>query len=183
MLVKYNSDSLNYETISNSVPLVPRLEYSVNLLNEIIDLIEVKRYNLKESNRFLINDFDKNIESHLNLIKLEQSVTFCLEVLLQIKNKTNSVSDVKSIPKILSSSISVIRVVSAKLFDIIPDCSHKLSELSVHLGSIVLDSAAITQAKFDFGNSNDESVIFLDEVKLMVDSKISKQYPNLDFMK
>jgi hypothetical protein len=51
------------------------------------------------------------------------------------------------------------------------------------LGSILLDSAALTKAKFDFGNSNDESSIFLDEVKLIVDSKISKQYPNLDFLK
>lgn len=183
MLVKYNLDSLNYETISNSVPLVPRLEYSVNLLNEIITMVETKRYNLKESNHFLINDFDEKNESHVNFIKLEQSVSFCLDILLQIRNKINCISSVKSIPKLLSSSISVIRIASAKLFDILPYCSHKLSELSVHLGSIVLDSASITQAKFDFSDSNDESVIFLDKVKLMADSKISKQYPNLDFLK
>ncbi len=77
----------------------------------------------------------------------------------------------------------MIRTVSAQLFDIIPNCSRRLSELSVHLGSIVLDSAALTKARFDFSQSNKESSTLLNEVKLMVDSKISKQYPNLDFFK
>jgi hypothetical protein len=77
----------------------------------------------------------------------------------------------------------MIRTVSAQLFDIVPLCSQKLSELSVHLGSIVLDSAVLTKASFDFSQSNKESYIILDEVKLMADSKLSKQYPNLDFSK
>lgn len=183
MLIKYRIDSLDHNTISHSVPLVPRLEYSVNLLNDIIDVIEEKRFDLRVSNQYLINDFDENDESALDSIKLEQLVAFSLEILFQIKNRTKSISDVTSITKILPSSIHIIRIVSAKLFDILPNCSQKLSELSVHLGSILLDSAALTQAKFDFSNSNDESTIFLDEVKLMVDSKISKQYPNLDFLK
>ena len=72
---------------------------------------------------------------------------------------------------------------SVQLFDIIPNCSQKLSELSAHLGSIVLDSAALTKARFDFSQSNEESSALLNEVKLMVDSKINKQYPNLDFFK
>ena len=77
----------------------------------------------------------------------------------------------------------MIRTISAQLYEILPECSQKLSELSVHLGSIVLDSATLTKARFDFSLSNEESALLLDEVKLMVDSKISKQYPNLDFFK
>ena len=61
--------------------------------------------------------------------------------------------------------------------------SQKLSEISVHLGSIILDSATITKAQFDFNQTNLDSTSFLDEVKLMVDSKINKQYPHLDFFK
>ena len=49
------------------------------------------------------------------------------------------------------------------------------------MGSIVLDSATLTTAQFDFSQSNTQSSLLLDEVKLMVDSKISKQYPHLDF--
>jgi len=77
----------------------------------------------------------------------------------------------------------MIRTVSAQLFDVIPHCSQKLAELSVQLGSIVLDSAALTKARFDFSHSNEESASILDEVKLMADSKLCKQYPNLDFLK
>ena len=41
----------------------------------------------------------------------------------------------------------------------------------------------LTTASFDFSQSNNESSTSLNEVKLMVDSKLSKQYPNLDFFK
>ncbi len=161
MLVKYSVDSLNPDTISHSVPLVPRLEYSVNLLNEIIDVIEKKRFDLKDSNQYFMNNFDENDESELNSIKLEQSVALSLEILFQIRNRTSRISDVTSITEILPSSIHVIRIVSAQLFEILPHCSQKLSELSVHLGSILLDSASLTKAKFDFGNSNDDVHTFL----------------------
>ena len=73
------------------------------------------------------------------------------------------------------------RIASAKLYRFLPSCSHKLSELSLHLGSIVLDSAILTKASFNFSQSNKESAELLDELNLIVDSKLSKQYPNLDF--
>ncbi len=76
-----------------------------------------------------------------------------------------------------------MRTISAKLFVLFPSCSQQLSELSVHLGSIVLDSAALTKARFDFNKSNHLSSTLLDEVKLMADSKLNKQYPLVDFFK
>jgi hypothetical protein len=75
----------------------------------------------------------------------------------------------------------MMRTISAQLVDILPQSSKHLSELSVHLGSIILDSATLTTARFDFSHSNIESSLMLDEVKLMIDSKINKQYPLLDF--
>ena len=93
------------------------------------------------------------------------------------------ISNIGSIPEVLPSTIPMIRTVSAQLFDLIPNCSQKLSEISVHLGSIVIDSAALTTARFDFSQSNYESSSNLNKVKLMVDSELSKQYPNLDFLK
>ena len=183
MLVNCSVDSLENENISYSVTLVPRLQYSLNLLDEIIDILEIKRNNLKILNQYLKTDFDEHDESHHKAIKLEETVLFSLDILLQIKKITCSISGVTSIPKILPSSIPLIRTISAQLFGILPNCSQKLSELSVHLGSIVLDSAALTTARFDFIQSNQESTNLLDKVKLMVDSKLSKQYPNLDFFK
>ncbi len=181
MLVKCDIGTLEYATISHSVTLVPRLEYSVNLLDEIVEILEKKRNELKKSNN--VTDFDETDKTHLKAIELERIVAFSLEVLSQIKKRIGRISGVNSITKVLPASISTIRTVSAQLFDIVPHCSHKLSELSIHLGSIVLDSAALTNARFDFSQSNEESSTLLNEVKLMVDSKINKQYPNLDFFK
>jgi len=183
MLAKCSVNTLEYYTISNSVTLVPRLGYSVNLLDEIVDILKMKRNELKKSNKDLVLDFDESDKTHLKTIKLEQIMAYSLEILLQIKKRIGRISNVRSVLEVLPSSVPMIRTVSAQLFDILPNCSQKLSELSVHLGSIVLDSAVLTKARFDFSQSNEESSILLDEVKLMVDSKLSKQYPNLDFFK
>ena len=183
MMIKYKVDALVCENISHSVTLVPRLTYSTNLLSEIIDTIKKQRNDLKKSNKSLIVFFDESDKSHIAAIELERILAFSLETLTQIKKRTSEVLGLRSIPKILPSSVQIIRTISAQLFDIVPGCSQKLSELSVHLGSIILDSAILTKARFDFSQSNYDSTMFLDEVKLMVDSKLSKQYPNVDFYK
>ncbi len=171
------------ENISYSVTLTPRLEYSASLLNDILETISQKRENLMQINKDLVSDFKESDKFQLKAIELEKIIAFSLEILIIIKRKITSITNVTSIPQILPSSIPMIRTISAQLYELIPDCSQKLSELSVHLGSIVLDSAALTHASFDFNQSNTESSTLLDEVKLMVDSKISKQYPNVDFFK
>ena len=183
MLIKCDVSTLEYVHISHSVTLVPRLEYSINLLDGIIEILKKKRRDLKKLNRSLIVDFDETDITHLKAIDLERIMAFSLEILSQIKKRTERISSVNSIPQVLPTIIPLIRTISAQLFDIVPNCSQKLSELSVHLGSIVLDSAALTKARFDFSQSNEESSTLLNEVKLMVDSKINKQYPNLDFFK
>ena len=183
MLVKCSVNPLEIENISHSVTLVPRLEYSVNLLDEIIEILKEKQSTLKETNKELVHDFDESDKTLIDSLKLEHLVTYSLEILIHVKTNMKHISNVGSIPEILPPSIPMIRTVSAQLFDIIPNCSQKLSEISVHLGSIVLDSAALTTARFDFSQSNDKSSTSLNEVKLMVGSKLSKQYPNLDFFK
>ena len=183
MLINYSIDTIESTNTSHSVTLVPRLDYSVNLLNDIIEILQEKKIELKNVNQYLITDFDKNDKSHLKNIKLEHLVIYSLDILVKIKNQIGSISGINSIPEILPSSIPMIRIVSAKLFVLFPMYSQKLSELSVHLGSIVLDSAALTKARFNFSKSNHMSAMLLDEVKLMTDSKLNKRYPLVDFYK
>ena len=183
MLVKCSVNSIEIENISHSVTLVPRLEYSMNILDDIIDVLNDRQIQLKKSNQDLIHDFDEFDKVHVDALKFEHLVVFSLEILLSIKKNMGKISNIGSIPEVLPSTIPMIRTVSAQLFDLIPNCSQKLSEISVHLGSIVIDSAALTTARFDFSQSNYESSSNLNKVKLMVDSKLSKQYPNLDFLK
>ena len=183
MLIKYSADPLVIENISHSVTLVPRLKYSMNLLDEIIDILISRQSDLKNANRFLICDFDESDKTHLNAVRLEYSIVLALDTLQQIKKSMTGISNVGRIPDILTPFIPVIRAVSAQLFGVVPACSPKLSEISVHLGSIVLDSAALTAASFDFSHSNTRSSTLLDKVKLMAGSKLNKRYPNVDFSK
>ena len=183
MLVNYSIDTIESTNASHSVTLVPRLDYSVNLLNDIIEILQEKKIELKNVNQYLITDFNEDNKFHLKNIKLEHLVVYSLDILDKIKNQIGSISGINSIPKILPSSIPMIRIVSAKLFVLFPMYSQKLSELSVHLGSIVLDSAALTKARFNFSKSNHMSAMLLDEVKLMTDSKLNKRYPLVDFYK
>ena len=171
-------DSIN---ISQTRTIVPRLYYSANLLAKIVDVLEKEKSKLTKSNQVLITEYDDQDTTCVKAIDLERTVSFSMEILYFIQKRIQTVTRIDEIPKIFPSLIPMIRTISAQLVDILPESSKQLSELSVHLGSIVLDSATLTTAQFDFSHSNIESSLMLDEVKLMVDSKLSKQYPLLDF--
>jgi hypothetical protein len=173
--------SMESTNISQTRTIVPRLYYSNDLLGKIIDVLRYKKNTLKKSNRLLIRELENDDPTYLGAIDLERTMSFCLETLDHVQKNMNSISRIDEIPKIFPSLVPVIRTISAKLVEIHPESSQHLSELSVHMGSIVLDSATITTAQFDFSQSNTQSSLLLDEVKLIVDSKISKQYPHLDF--
>ncbi len=76
MLVKCSVNSLEVENISHSVTLVPRLEYSMNLLDEIIDVLNGKQSELKETNKDLVHDFDESDKTHVDALTLEHLVTY-----------------------------------------------------------------------------------------------------------
>jgi len=171
-------DSVN---ISQTRTIVPRLYYSNNLLAKIIDVLKNKKSKLSNSNKILITEYDDQDPTCIKEIDFERTVSFSIEILYFIQKRIRAVSRIDEIPQIFPSLVPMMRTISAQLVDILPESSKHLSELSVHLGSIALDSATLTTAQFDFSHSNIESSLILDEVKLMVDSKLSKQYPHLDF--
>ena len=178
MMIKYRTSS--HDNTCHNVTLVPRLEYSEVLLAGIIRDLRAHKASVKSLNKKMLVSENNTI---LCSIKLERTLAFSLETLLQVRQKIRSIAGVASIPRLLPPAIPAVRVISAQIHSTMPECSKKLCELSVHLGSIVLDSASLSTAKFDFSRSNHESSIFLDKVKLIVDSKINKQYGNLDSFK
>jgi len=179
-MTNLNLFDLESGNMMKTVTIIPRLQYSNRLLDGIVDVLENKRNELQKLNRFLS---DLNDDSIIRTLDSEKTIAFSLEILNHIKKRMDSVSGVNSIPELLPLTIPILRNVSAQLFNLLPVCSQNISELSVHLGSIILDSAILTEARFDFSQSNIESSFMLNEVKLIADSKISKQYPNLDFLK
>ena len=76
MLVNYSLDSIESENASNSVTLVPRLDYSVNLLTGIIEILQEKRIELKNLNEYLVTDFKENEKSHVQSVELEHLVVY-----------------------------------------------------------------------------------------------------------
>ncbi len=181
MLIKNTSCSRPpSDTISHSVTLVPRLEYCAGLLDEAVCIMERMTAEIRSSNRNIACDPDDSDWNHADSVEQERTAVFSLEVLLLVRMRLQRVSDVGMIPGALSPLVPVIRTVSAGLHKTAPDCSQNLSKLSIYMGSIILDSAALTRARFDFEQSGRESSVLLDKVKLMADSKISKQYPNVD---
>ena len=183
LVTKYEHKPEFPETISGSVSISPRLEYSANMLDEVITIIQTDLAKIRESNRYEIGDLRTGDTRTVLLLETEHKVSFSLNVSLEVQKKIHNIHNVNSIIEILPSTIPVIRTISAKLFDILPACSVKLSEVSVHLGSIVLDSAILTKASFDFCHPSDEWSSLFDEAKLIADSKLCKQYPNVDFLK
>lgn len=163
----------------HSMTLMPRLEYCLNLLEEIISELQKNHHSIRKENKH-ISCTTPTTEELLNL-ELERKLSFSLESLLKIQQKLFSISVITTAPIVIAPLVPAIRTISAQLYSILPLSSQKLSELSIYLGSIGLDSATLIDGSFDFSKSNLESKSLLDEVKLIVDSKISKLYPNLDF--
>ena len=87
--------------ISYSVTLVPRLEYAVNSLDNIVATLSDKQCQIKGLNMDLVNNSDQLDKTQIAALKLEYLVTFSLEVLLQIKDRTRQISHIRSIPEIL----------------------------------------------------------------------------------
>lgn len=175
-----NADSVN---ALQSMSLVPRLNYSNDLLSKIIQILKKKKTLTKRSTQMILQDCDSTEKACQEAIDTEKILSLSIEILTQIQKRSNMVSNVTSIPEIMPSAIPMIRTISANLHQVSPKSSLMLSELSVHLGSIIVDSAAICKAKFDFSELNAQSAILVDEVKLIVDSKIDKQYSNLETSK
>lgn len=169
-----------YETVFQTVTIVPRLDYSAKLASDIARDLGAKKVAVRSSNKALLKDSGGD-DALYDAIEVEKTLEFSLEILLYARQNIRSVSEMPGIPKILLPTVHAIRTVSAQLHCVMPECSQRLCELSVHLGSIVLDSASMSAAKFDFAQSNSEASLLLDEVKLIVDSKINKQYYNLGF--
>ena len=142
-----------------AAPLAPRLWHSRMLLGGVLEEL---RGSLRRGGRAGC--------------RLED-VEFAIEAVSLISRASGRVSGVAGIPSELAPSVQAARAVSAALRRGMPGCSGMLSEASVHLGSVVLDSAAISRSRLDLGRSNDESAAMLAEAKLIACSRSGERRP------
>lgn len=77
------------------------------------------------------------------------------------------------------AAIAVLRRVSSALYAAYPAQSALLCEASSVLGGVLADSAAMADARLDFGRSNAASSAALAQAKLTAESKLGRLYPDM----
>ncbi len=163
--------------------ITPRLEYCAYLLKVILEKLQKEHSALQKTN---LEFYSKNAELTENAdfkkqIEIQANLSCTIGALKAAKSRLESVSQIDDIATVISPLISIIRMINSNIYANMPNSSHDLIELSTTLGSIVMDSGSLVEAKFDFKQTNLESTRILAEVNLIVKSKIRTQYPNLNF--
>ena len=176
----------NVETnvVMRTSTLRPRLEYATLLVDKILDTLnqdrsEIRRINqsnYEKSNKKILNsEFKEGLVSDLKISR-------AIESLRQARRCMDSVFGLGNIVFVLAPTISIVRTVRSQLFGLSTGADLSLGELSLILGGIIIDAGHITSTNLDFDEANRKSCLLLDEAKLIADSKISKQFPNVDFL-
>ncbi|MGQ0794985.1 MAG: hypothetical protein ACT4N5_02215 [Nitrosopumilaceae archaeon] len=164
--------------------LKPRLEYAMLLVDKILDILNQNRSEIRRINQSIYERSNKN---SLNSEFKERFVadlkfSHAIESLRQTRRCMDSVFGLGNIVFVLAPTISIVRTVRSQLFGLSVDADASLGELALILGGIIIDAGHLTGTSLDFDEANRKSCLLLDEAKLIADSKISKQFPNLDFL-
>ena len=164
-----------------AITIKPRLEYSIYVSGLILEKLEAAATIIHNSNLqlYLHLDSPENAE-FVKHIEIESSVLVAIEAIRSVKSSLIAVSQISGIEQILPF-VSLIRMINSNIYGLVPSTRNDLVELSTSLGSIVVDSGSLLESKFDFKQANSESKQILAELNLIAESKIRKQYPNLDF--
>lgn len=162
-----------------ALTIKPRLEYSIYVSGMILEKLESELESVHANNyRFYSNDMTENAD-FIKQVESESAIIVAIEAIKIVKNTLISVSQISKLAEI-APLISLIRMVNSNIYGIVHTTRHDMVELSTSLGSIVMDSGCLLEATFDFKQTNSESKQILAELNLIAESKIRKQYPNLN---
>ena len=169
--------------VTRASTLSPRLDYVAELVDKILEALVQRKFELHTNNLGLYTKKKENAYASLEFerqLNIELEIFRAVEALRQVRSHIDSVFGLENIILVLAPTISIVRTVRARLFFLFPETDVALGELSLVLGGLMIDAGQLTDARLDFQEANHESTRLLDEAKLIADSKISKQFPNLD---
>jgi len=177
-----NNETTN--TIIRASTLKPRLDYATTLLDKILGILAQKRFELSKTNLALYTKTNENTNNSEFKEKLasELEISCAIESLRQARRCLDSVFGLGNIILVLAPTISIVRTVRSQLCGLLADTDVSLGELSLVLGGLIIDAGHLTGANLDFEEANRQSCRLLDEAKLIADSKIYKQFPNVGFL-
>jgi hypothetical protein len=167
----------------NALTIKPRLEYGVYLVDRISEKLQIQYEMVLDSNHKYYSqnrDFIADSPEFKKQVQLEAILLCAIKSLELVRKRLVSISQLSNIVEVLPL-VTVIRTTNSNIYSSLPHLSGDFVELSGILGSIATDSGSLVEATFDFKQTNLESKQILAEVNLIVDSKINKQYPNLNF--
>ena len=170
--------------IMRASTLKPRLDYATTLVDKILDTLILQRSELSKINLSLYTKINESISISEFKEKLasELEISCAIESLRQSRRCLDSVFGLGNIILVLAPTISIVRTVRSRLFGLLADTDVFLGELSLVLGGLIIDAGHLTGANLDFQEANQKSGQLLNEAKLIADSKIYKQFPNVDFL-
>ena len=181
---KWEINHVTTDTIMRASTLKPRLDYATTLVDKTLDILIQKRSELSKINLSLYAKANKGITvlEFKEKLVYELEISRAIESLRQARRCLDSVFGLGNIMSVLAPTISIVRTVRSQLFGLLVDTDVYLGDLSLILGGLVIDGGHLTGANLDFEDANRQSCLLLDEAKLIADSKIYKQFPNVDFL-
>ena len=175
------NDSVHVLPNPYALTIKPRLEYSLYVSGMILEKLGLEYSTQSKENLEFYSQTDDYESLELKKrIETESHLYCAIEAIKTVKNTLLSVQQISNLAQNLSPLISLIRMVNSNIYHISPQTRHDLVELSTSLGSIVMDSGCLLEATFDFKQTNSESRQIIAELNLIAESKIRKQYPNLN---
>jgi hypothetical protein len=169
--------------ITRASTLTPRLDYAAEIVDGILDILNQKKFDLNKNNLRLYENTKENkhglAEFEKQLIN-EIEISCAVESLRQVRRCLDSVFGLGNIILVLAPTISLVRTIRSRLLGNFPAADSQFGELSLVLGGLIIDVGQLTNGNLDFDLANRESSRLLDEAKLIADSKIYKQFPNVD---
>ena len=145
----------------HQVALAPRLEYSRRLLHRTA--ADLRLY--AES-----PDRGQDPES-------ERALFFCQEA-VRLVDARLGVRSLNDISGTVTPAVWILRAASARLAGHLPDCSARLCELAVHLGSIAVDASQL--AGKDIRYSGQECSRLLESAGAAAEGRLQKLYPDME---
>ncbi|MDE1829730.1 MAG: hypothetical protein KGI25_05360 [Thaumarchaeota archaeon] len=162
----------------------PRIDYASDTVDKILEALVQKRLDINRSNLELYRQSDGSQDSLKSLaakVRYELEISCAIESLRQVRRCFDSIVGMGNVATMLSPTISIVRVIRSRMLSLMPSLDYQLGELSLLLSGVIVDSAHLASSSLDFERANSQSRRLLDEAKLIADSKIYNQFPNLDF--
>lgn len=169
--------------IVRSSTIKPRIDYATEIVDQMLCILTQKKMELNKTTLMLYNEYDDESRILLEIkLKNEFEILYSVESLRQVKRHLDSVVGLGNVPTVLIPTISIVRVTRSRMLSFMPPLDFYLGELSLLLGGVVIDAAHLAGSILDFAEANKDSKRLLDEAKLIANSKMCKQFPNVDFL-